>query len=473
MSDRIPGAEGRAKAKAPLGPLVIVLCVVNVIVALDFLGASVLLDPIGHDLHLSTGDLTWVVNGYLLTLAAPLIAAGRAADRFGAVRLTRIGLVAFAGGALVTGLAGSAELLVVGRMVQGLGASVLAATGLTLVNGSAAPADRGRVVGIWAGVGAVGSAAGPLIAGLIEAVSVWRVFFLIDVPIALLVAWLLRAQRDDPTARSTTPIGLRSVIALTAGLGLAVFAALQAPESGWNSAAVVGSAASAAVLLVWFAIEERRSPTPVLPRSGFARGRARSAATTAFVGNAAFAVVAFFASLSLQQVQDLSSVAAGGVFLAMTVPLMVLSPVAGSATRRARPSVLMAAGLAVVGVSVALFAALGGGGGLAVLVGALVLSGVGQAFVFNVSNVVAMSTADAMAGGLASGVINEVRQLGALIGLAAVGAAFAGIQGSAPGSHAEAFVTALRAPSLALAAVCIAAAIFVLRSDRLGSNPHA
>jgi DHA2 family methylenomycin A resistance protein-like MFS transporter len=161
------------------------------------------------------------------------------------------------------------------------------------------------------------------------------------------------------------------------------------------------------------------------------------------------------------------------VFLAMTVPLMVLSPVAGSATRRARPGLLMAAGLATVGVSMALFAALGGDAGTAVLVGALVLSGVGQAFVFNVSNVVAMSAADATAGGLVSGVINEVRQLGALIGLAAVGAAFAGIQGSAPGSHADAFVTALRVPSLALAGVCIVAAIAVLRSDRSASTIHA
>ena len=204
----------------------------------------------------------------------------------------------------------------------------------------------------------------------------------------------------------------------------------------------------------------------------FARGHARAASITAFVGNAAFAVVAFFASLYLQQVQDLSSVAAGAVFLAMTVPLMVLSPVAGSATRRARPGLLMAAGLATVGVSMALFAALGGDAGTAVLVGALVLSGIGQAFVFNVSNVVAMRAADATAGGLASGVINEVRQLGALIGLAAVGAAFAGIQRSAAGSHAHAFVTALRVPSLALAAMCIVAAIAVLRSDQRASTNH-
>lgn len=448
-----------------LGTLVVVLCAVNVLVALDFLGASVLLEPIGHDLHMSTADLAWVVNGYLLTLAAPLIAVGRAADRFGAVRLTRWGLLAFALGALVTGLAPTAEVLVAGRMVQGFGASILAATGLTLVSASAAPDYRGRVVGIWAGVGAVGSAAGPLVAGLIEAASVWRVFFLIDVPIALVVAWFLRTEHDDPADRSTEPIGFRGVGALTVGLGLGVFAVLQAPESGWWSASVVGDGVGAAVLLAWFLWEERRSPRPLVDRRLFEQGRYTAIAITAFVGNAAFAVVAFFASLYLQQVQDLDAVEAGAVFLAMTIPLMVLSPIAGAATRRMRANLLMAGGLIVVALSVALFATFGTQTGIVVVVVALVLSGIGQAFVFNVSNVAAMSSVDPGGGGLASGVINEVRQLGALIGLAAVGAAFAGIQHAAGGGEASGFVHALRAPSLVLAAVCVAAGIVVARSE--------
>ena len=451
--------------RARLGTLVVVLCAVNVLVALDFLGASVLLDPIGHDLHMSTAELAWVVNGYLLTLAAPLIAVGRAADRFGAVRLTRWGLLAFAAGALVTGLAPTAEALVVGRMVQGFGASILAATGLTLVNASAAPDDRGRVVGIWAGVGAVGSAAGPLVAGLIEAASVWRVFFLIDVPIALVVAWLLRREADNPADRSTEPIGARAVGALTVGLGLGVFAVLQAPESGWWSAPVVGAGAGAVVLLAWFGWEEHSAPRPLLDRRLFEQGRYTAIAITAFVGNAAFAVVAFFASLYLQQVLDLDAVEAGAVFLAMTIPLMVLSPIAGAATRRMRANRLMAGGLIVVGLSVALFATLGTQTGVVVVVVALALSGIGQAFVFNVSNVAAMSSVDPAGGGLASGVINEVRQLGALIGLAAVGAAFAGIQHAAGGDEASGFVHALRAPSIALAVVCVVAGLVVGRSS--------
>ena len=458
----------RPRRRKPLGPIVVVLCAVNVIVALDFLGASVLLDAIGRDLHLSTADLAWVVNGYLLTLAAPLIAAGRLADRFGAVRLTRIGIGVFGAGALVTGFATTVEVLVAGRMLQGLGASVLAATGLTLVNASAAPSDRGRVVGIWAGVGAVGSAAGPLAAGLIEAVSVWRMFFLIDVPIALLVWWWLRAERDDPATRSREPLGIANAVALTVGLGLGVFSVLEAPESGWGSGTVIGAGVAALGMLSWFVVEEVRAPRPFIDRTLFAHGRGTAASITAFVGNAAFASVAFLASLYLQQVQGLSAVGAGAVFLAMTVPLMALSPVVGTLTRRVDVRWLMSGGMIVVAVSVAGFAVLGTRPGIVTVVVALALSGIGQALVFNVSNIAAMRGVTATAGGLASGVVNEVRQLGALIGLAAVGGALAGGQHHGSGNGgAQRFVDALRAPSWALAGVCVAAAIVVVlsRSD--------
>ena len=446
-----------------LGSLVIVLCVVNVLVAADFLGASVLLDAVGRDLQMTTADLAWVVNGYLLTLAAPLIAFGRAADSFGAVRLTRLGLVSFALGALLAGVADSAELLVVGRMIQGLGASALTATGLSLVSTSAAPDDRGRVVGIWAGVGAVGSAAGPLVAGALEALGSWRIFFLVDVPFALAVLWFLRRQADATVTEPRKPVGLLGVVTLTGGLGAAVFALLAGPDDGWTSPSVVAPAVGAVVLLATFVRAERRDPAPLLDPKLFAHGRYPPIACTAFVGNAAFAVVSFFASLYLQQVEGLDPVVAGVVFLAMTIPLIALSPIAGRWTRRASSCRLMAGGLVVVAVSVAMFAVLGASGGLGIVIGALVLTGAGQAVVFNVSNIAAVGGGGAA--GLESGVINEVRQLGALIGLAVFGALFSALQRGSGQAAALAFAEALRAPSLLLAGVCVATAVVVACTD--------
>ena len=476
---------GTSDGRRPrLGSLVVVLCAVNVLVAADFLGASVLLDAIGHDLHMTTAQLAWIVNGYLLTLAAPLVGFGRAADALGAVRLTRWGLVAFAIGALAAGAAPSAAVLVAGRMLQGLGASILTATGLSLVSTAAAPGDRGRVVGIWAGVGAVGSAVGPLLAGGLEFLGSWRIFFLIDVPLALGVLFFLRGRHDPPIAAAdTTVVGVHAgsapprpavarsagradvgaVVALTAGLGLAVFALLAGPDDGWTAPAVVVPGLLALALLAGFARFEQRRPVPLLDPRLFVHGRYPPVAATAFVGNAAFAVVSFFASLYLQQVEGLDPVVAGIVFLAMTIPLIIVSPLAGRLIGRIATGRLMAGGLLIVGASVGLFATLGAGGGLGLVLVALVLSGVGQAVVFNVSNVAAIGRADAA--GLESGVINEVRQLGALVGLAVLGALFSALQRGAGGSAAAAFVGALRAPSFLLAAVCVATAFWVARSD--------
>ena len=143
----------------------------------------------------------------------------------------------------MTGAAGSEELLIAGRMVQGLGASVLTATGLSIVSTTADPADRGRVVGIWAGVGAVGSAGGPLLAGVCDALGSWRIFFLIDVPFALVVLWFAASgPRSGAAPATAAPVDVVGVVALTLGLGGAVLRAARRSGRGLG----VGAGASAA-----------------------------------------------------------------------------------------------------------------------------------------------------------------------------------------------------------------------------------
>ena len=132
---------------------------------------------------------------------------------------------------------------------------------------AAAPGERGRVVGIWAGVGAIGSAAGPLLAGALEALGSWRLFFLIDVPFALVVLWFLRHARDADRSGAPAAVDLVSVACLTLGLGGAVLALLAGPDSGWLSVPVVGGAVAAVVLLVKFAVRDAHAPRPRLHRS--------------------------------------------------------------------------------------------------------------------------------------------------------------------------------------------------------------
>jgi len=157
------------------------------------------------------------------------------------------------------------------------------------------------------------------------------------------------------------------------------------------------------------------------------------------------------------------------VFLSMTIPLIALSPRAGVWAGRVPMGRLLGGGLAIVAVSVALFAGFTVDDGLGPVTVALVLSGVGQALVFNVSNVAAVD-ATVGAAGIESGMINEVRQIGALVGLAVFGALFAAEQAAGEGSAAAVFVDALRLPTLILAALCLLAGAYAWRARQVGSS---
>jgi EmrB/QacA subfamily drug resistance transporter len=444
--------------------VVAAMALVNLLVALDFLGTSVLLPDIAHRFQAGTDTLAWITNAYLLTLAAPLVAAGRIADVLGRKRLAVGGLVGFAVASTGAGLAPSAELLILARGVQGLAAAALTATGLSIVAGAFPAARRGPAVGAWAAVGAVGSAAGPVVAGVVAEVWSWRGFFLLNVPLACvaLVAIVLLVEPDRPAAPGRAPrpaVGWASIGALTLGIGLLVVALLQAPEWGWSSPGVLGAAIGAGFVLAWFVRRERASTAPIVDASVFRSRSYAGTATVAFVANIAFAAATFFVSLYLQQVRDLSPGATGAAFLALTIPLMIASPVVGVLTERIGPGPLMSVGLVLLAASFAVLSRLGLGPTPALVGIGLVLSGLGQGLAFNVSNVAGMDAIDPARAGLASGMINGIRQLGSLFGLAITEALFAVLRDSASGSAAETFVAALAPTMLLVAAVCLLAVI--------------
>jgi EmrB/QacA subfamily drug resistance transporter len=440
--------------------VVAAMALVNLLVALDFLGTSVLLPDIASQFHASTGTLAWISNAYLLTLAAPLVAAGRIADVLGRKRLALGGLVVFVRASLGAGLAPDAGFLIAARAVQGLAAAALTATGLSIVSDAFPAARRGPAVGAWAAVGAIGSAAGPVVAGVVAQSASWRWFFLLNVPLAV-IALVAIACLVVPTRQTATHprVGWESIAALTAGIALLVFALLQAPEWGWASPGVLGAALAAAVVLGWFTHRERASADPIVDASVFRSRSYAGTATVAFVANIAFAAATFFVSLYLQQVRDLDPGAAGLAFLALTIPLVLTSPLVGVMTERFRPGTLMSAGLLLLAASFAVLSRLGVGATPALVALGLVLSGLGQGLAFNVSNVAGMDAIEPARAGLASGMINGIRQLGSLFGLAVTEVVFAVVRDGATGSPAATFVTALGPTMLLVAGVCLVSVV--------------
>src|SRR5688500_10883169 len=221
-ADRRPPAAGDEVAfESGAGRWVLAVAVLGSGLAfLDGTVVNVAVPEIGRDLGASTASLQWILNGYLLTLASLILLGGSLGDRHGRRRIFVYGVGLFTTASLLCALAPSAELLIVARLVQGIGGALLSPGSLAMIEASFRPGDRARAIGAWSGLVGVAAAIGPLLGGyLVEAVS-WRAIFLINLPIGVFV--MAMAARHVPETRDPTASGRLDVGGATlVGLGLA------------------------------------------------------------------------------------------------------------------------------------------------------------------------------------------------------------------------------------------------------------
>ena len=190
------------------------LGIAQLMLILDVTVVAIALPHMGSDLELSRDTLTWVVSGYTLAFGGLLLLGGRAADLFGARRLTQYGLLLFAAASLVTGLADDGAALLGGRVAQGIAAAILSPAALSLVVHLFEGDERNRALGIWSALGGSGAAIGVLLGGLLTAGPGWQWAFFINLPIGLLLALALRVQLP----REPAPTGRGRLDVIGAGL---------------------------------------------------------------------------------------------------------------------------------------------------------------------------------------------------------------------------------------------------------------
>src|ERR1700749_3159423 len=172
---------------------------------LDSTVVNVALPKIGEDLNASTSALQWILNGYLLTLASLILLGGSLGDRLGRRRLFQAVFALFTGASLGCAAAPTVEMLIVARLVQGIGGALLTPGSLAIIEASFRPADRARAIGAWSGLGGVAASSGPLPGGWLIAAISWRAIFLINLPIGVFVGWA--AGRHVPESRDPTATG--------------------------------------------------------------------------------------------------------------------------------------------------------------------------------------------------------------------------------------------------------------------------
>jgi EmrB/QacA subfamily drug resistance transporter len=405
-------------------------------VILDTSIVNVALPSVRQDLGFTVTGLAWVVNGYLLTFAGFMLLGGRAADLFGHRRMLVTGLALFSAASLVGGLATVPEVLVAARVVQGVGAAVLAPATLAVIGaGFTGEHARARAFGAWSAAGGLGGMAGAVAGGALTTGLSWRWVFLINVPIgaALVVVALLSLAPARPGLRER--LDLTGAVTGTAGLAALIYGIMQSIDHGWSAPLVVGPAAVGLLLLVFFTVVEARSATsPMMPLRLFRnRGVAAGNAMLLLFGAIAIAMW-YFTSLFLQNVLGYDALQAGlGQTPAAVVFLVVARAAAGALPRTGvRPLILAGAGFLVAGFGW-LAQAHADSGYLTGVLGPTLLVAVGIGLTF--PTLMAAATADVPASdaGVVGGLASTSSQVGGSLGLAVLATAAGVRAGMQPG----------------------------------------
>ncbi|MGC0419971.1 DHA2 family methylenomycin A resistance protein-like MFS transporter [Embleya sp. AB8] len=390
-------------------------------VLLDLTVLSVAEPDLADSLGGSVAGLQWAVSGYTVVFGALLLTAGAVADRFGAHRAFRAGILLFGLGSLLSAGAPDLWTLVALRGLLGVAAAACVPASMAIVTTLyPVPAERARAVAVWAALSGAALAVGPIAGGLLVDAFGWRAIFLINVPLAA-VTLALTAGRAVRCARGTRPIDWTSQLAACVALGLATDALIAAGSGGGPHAAGSGAGALLAGLL--FVASERRSAHPVLTPA-ILRSRATVSALLAGAAvNFAMTGLLFVLPLLFRQSLHMSPLQTGVAFLPMTVPFAVNPLLTGRIVARSGPRTPMLAGLGLLASGCLVFAvAVLTGSAYPVLAIGLVCTGFGVSFALPALVTTVVTTAPEGTAGAAGGLLNAVRQIGATLGVAGMGA---------------------------------------------------
>jgi EmrB/QacA subfamily drug resistance transporter len=383
---------------------------------LDATVVNVALPDIGRDLHASTSTLQWILNGYSLTLASLILLGGSLGDRYGRRRVFVSGTGLFTIASLLCAVAPNAELLVVARLVQGVGGALLTPGSLAMVESGFRPADRARAIGAWSGLSAVAGALGPLVGGLlVEAVS-WRAVFLINVPLGIFI--VVMAGRHVPETRDTAASGrldFRGVTLAAVGLAGTTYALIEAPAHGAGLPVLV-VAIGGGLALIAFVLAERRSANPMMPLAIFASRQFSAANAVTFVVFGALSGVFFLLVAFLQISLGYSPLEAGAASLPITALMLLLSTSAGALAQRIGPRIPLTIGPLVTAGGLLLMSRIDRGDSyLSGVLPAVIIFGLGLTLVVTPVTATVMAAADERHSGIASGINTAVARLSGLI----------------------------------------------------------
>jgi MFS transporter, DHA2 family, methylenomycin A resistance protein len=392
---------------------------------------------IGADLHAGVSEMQWVIDSYNLVYASLLLTAGTLGDIYGRRRIFVLGIILFIVGTLICALAPNTVALIGGRIISGVGAAFEVPMSLVLLT-LAYPdrKNRAHALGVWASCNALAFIIGPMIGGWLVDTAGWRSIFYVILPIcaaAVALTYLGVRESAEPRGRA---LDLPGQTLAVVGLAAFAFAAIEGPQWGWGSPLILSLVGIALTAFALFVLVEARTPGPLLPLQFLQRPVFSAALAAAGLMTFGIYALLFIMPLYFQIIRDASPLMAGLELLPMPVSFFAVSQIVGHLNNRLGPRVVMTVGMTCMGVGALSLALIDEKTSFAFIEIAFLVIGVGLGLNTAPVNGVAVAALPPERSGTASGVLNTSRMIGATLGVAILGAAFAvhAGQGAAAGS---------------------------------------
>jgi len=415
---------------------------------IDSTALNVVLPSLQKNLHATAADLFWILNAYLLMLAALILVGGSLGDRLGRKRIFMIGIFVFICASAACGLAPGTGMLIAFRVVQGIGGALMIPGSLSLLSSSIDEKQRGKAIGTWSAITTIVTIGGPVLGGALADAGLWRYIFFINVPIGIVALYVLwrhvaevgrveaggrgrpggrkRAEAGREEADETTALDLPGVLAIALGLAALTFGFLRMPSAGFRDWTVSGSIALGVVLLFVFIAIEHRSLHPMMPLQLFTNPIFSGVNLLTFFLYAGLSSSMLFLSLNLVQAQGYSQLQSGLTFLPFTLLMISIARPAGALADKWGPRPFLILGPTLAGCGMLLLSFVGLTSGPAAywttfLPGVLVL-GLGMSITVAPLTTTVMNAVSDQYSGVASGINNALTRVANVFANAIFGA---------------------------------------------------
>ncbi|KPV41827.1 multidrug MFS transporter [Alicyclobacillus ferrooxydans] len=432
--------------------------------------ANVGLPTIASSMHIPLHVVQWVVSAYLLTICAMLPLVGNLADRFGRGRLYNIGFLVFAGGSALCGLSPNISMLIVSRILQAIGASLLMANSQALVVMTFPLHQRGRAFGITGTMVSLGSLTGPAVGGLLIGYFGWPSIFWVNVPIGIIgfVLGLFLLPKGKPESATVSRFDYPGSVLFVVGIVLLLYTVSNGDVWGWTATRSWLGIVVAMLVLAGFGIRERMAKNPIIDFGLYKHRLFATGSIAAMLSFVSLFCINTMMPFYLEDVLHASPQVTGTVMMANPVAMAVIAPLSGWLSDKIGPYVLTTAGLALNAAGFLLLTLLSQTAPVWLVGLHLAIFGIGQGMFQSPNNSSLMSTAPRAKAGLVGGLNALVRNIGMVLGIALSVSLFSNRLFAATGTRASgaltnvplsAMMSALHVVFWAAAFVCIVGAI--------------